>query len=171
MATTATTRVAIETYLRTSYHPDCDYVDGEIEERNFGECDHASIQAALIAYFFPKRAGWKVHVLPEQRVRVAEKRVRIPDVCLISRDLPVEQVITRPPLVVIEVLSPEDRVRRYNERLEDYRAMGVANIWVIDPETKEGFDWVAGWQERTRFEVAGTPIYLDLGELFAQLAE
>jgi Uma2 family endonuclease len=170
MATTST-QIDIETYLKTSYHPDCDYVDGEIEERNLGEFDHATIQGALVAHFYPKRRNRNIHVLPEQRVRVAEKRVRIPDVCLISRDLPIEQVITLPPLAVIEVLSPDDRVRRYNERLEDYRAMGVANIWVIDPETKEGFDWVAGWQERKRFEVAGTPIYLDLRELFAELAK
>jgi Uma2 family endonuclease len=171
MATTASTQIAIETYLQTRYKPDCDYVDGEIEERNLGEFDHASIQTAIAAYFYSHRREWNVHSLAEQRVRVAEKRVRVPDVCLISRDLPIEQVITRPPLVVIEVLSPEDRVRRYNERLEDYRAMGVPNIWVIDPETKQGFDWIAGWQERTRFEISGTPIHLDLAALFAQLAE
>jgi Uma2 family endonuclease len=170
MATTST-QIDIETYLKASYHPDCDYVDGEIEERNLGEFDHASLQAAIAAFSYAHRKEWNIHVLLGQRVRVAEKRVRIPDVCLISRDLPIEQVIPRPPLAVIEVLSPDDRVRRYNERLEDYRAMGVTNIWVIDPETKEGFDWIAGWRERTRFEAAGTPIYLDLPELFAQLAE
>ena len=168
MATTST-QIAIETYLKTSYHPDCDYVDGEIEERNLGEFDHATLQMAIAAMFYTRRKEWNVHVLPQQRVRVAARRVRIPDVCLVSRELPVEQVITHPPLVVIEVLSPDDRVRRYNERLEDYGAMGVLNIWVIDPETKEGFDWVAGWQGRTRFEAAGTPIYLDLAELFAEI--
>ena len=36
-------------------------------------------------------------------------------------------------VAVIEVLSPEDRVSRYQQRLDDYRAMGVANVWVIDP--------------------------------------
>jgi Uma2 family endonuclease len=169
MATTAQT--AIETYLKTSYHPDCDFVDGEIEERNLGEFDHAALQAAIVAHFYPNRQSWNVHVLPEQRVRVSPTRVRIPDVCLVSRDLPIEQVITRPPLVVVEILSPEDRVRRYNGRLEDYRAMGVQNIWVIDPATQKGFDWISGWHERERFEAAGTPIYLDLPELFAELAK
>jgi Uma2 family endonuclease len=110
MATSA--QVAIETYLKTSYHPDRDYVDGEIEERNLGEFDHASVQMALLAWFYARRNEWNVHVLPELRVRISPTRVRIPDVCLISRDLAIEQVITYPPLLVIEILSPEDRVQR-----------------------------------------------------------
>src|SRR5882762_3866400 len=167
MATAAqVSRVSIDTYLKTSYHPDCDYVDGEIEERNLGEFDHAQLQAAIVAYFYPNRKKWNIHVQPEQRVRVSPSRVRIPDVCLVSRDLPIEQVITKPPLVVVEILSPEDRVRRYNNRLEDYKAMGVKNIWVIDPATQKGFDWIAGWHQTEKFEAAGTPIYLDLREIF-----
>ncbi|HYK36507.1 Uma2 family endonuclease [Alloacidobacterium sp.] len=162
-------QVAIETYLKTSYHPDRDYVDGEIEERNLGEFDHATIQMAVLAWFYARRNDWNIHVLPEQRVRVSGMRVRIPDVCLVSRDLPVEQVITHPPLVVVEILSPEDRVRRYNDRLEDYRAMGVKNIWILDPATQTGFDWIAGWHGVVRFGAAGTPVFLDVREIFDSL--
>ncbi|HEX3437993.1 MAG TPA: Uma2 family endonuclease [Pseudacidobacterium sp.] len=122
MATT--THLAIETYLKTSYHPDRDYVDGEVEERNLGEFDHAELQTAIAAWFHAHRKEWNVYALTEQRVRVSETRVRIPDVCLVSRDLPVEQVITKPPIAVVEILSPEDRVRRYNDWLEDYRING-----------------------------------------------
>jgi hypothetical protein len=35
MATT--TRVPVEVYLRSSYEPDAEYVDGEIEERAAGK--------------------------------------------------------------------------------------------------------------------------------------
>jgi len=31
--------VSVREYLTTSYRPDCDYVDGRIEERNVGEYD------------------------------------------------------------------------------------------------------------------------------------
>ena len=44
--------------------------------------------------------------------RVAEQRVRITDVCPVSRSQPVEQVLTKPPLAVIEILSPEDSISR-----------------------------------------------------------
>jgi hypothetical protein len=43
--------ISVEEYLRTSYSPDCDFVDGRIRERNFGEWDHASLQKKLILYF------------------------------------------------------------------------------------------------------------------------
>lgn len=165
------THLAIETYLKTSYRPDCDYVDGEIEERNLGEFDHGTIQMAVSAWFYTHRTEWNIHVVPELRVRVSASRVRIPDVCLVSRDLPIEQVITHPPIAVVEILSPEDRVRRYNDRLEDYRSMGVKNIWVLDPATQKGFDWNAGWHEVERFAAAGTPIFLDVREVFDSLAK
>jgi Uma2 family endonuclease len=167
MATAA--QLPLEQYLATSYHPDCDYIDGEIEERNLGEREHARLQTALTLWFGPRVKAWNLEVLVEQRVRISPSRVRIPDVCLVSLDAPYERVILTPPLLVVEILSPEDRVARYNERLEDYRRMGVRNIWVVDPEERRGFDWSAGWQERTRFEVQDSPVFLDLPEIFASL--
>jgi Uma2 family endonuclease len=169
MATT--THLPLDQYLATSYHPDCDYIDGEIEERNLGEREHARLQAALCAWFYSRVKNWNLEVLVEQRVRVSPQRVRVPDVCLVSLDAPYEKVIATPPFAVIEILSPEDRVARYNDRLEDYRRMGVANIWVADPMERRGFDWSAGWQERTRFEIANSPVHLDLAEIFATLPQ
>ena len=39
MATTSF--VPVEEYLNTSYEPDCEYVDGEMLQRNMGEPEHA----------------------------------------------------------------------------------------------------------------------------------
>jgi hypothetical protein len=36
--------VSVSEYLSTSYRPDCDYVDGVVLQRNFGEYDHARLQ-------------------------------------------------------------------------------------------------------------------------------
>jgi Uma2 family endonuclease len=127
-------------YFASSYHPDRDYVDGEVQERSWGEFDHAAVQAFLTGWFFQRRHEWNLHVLPEMRVKVSSERVRIPDVCLLNRDQPTERVLTRPPLAVIEILSPEDRVVRYNERLADYRQMGVGHVWVVDPANRIGYD-------------------------------
>src|ERR1700744_5009601 len=44
-------RISVEEYLDTSYRPDCDYVNGEIEERNVGEKDHAIVQRVLTMLF------------------------------------------------------------------------------------------------------------------------
>ena len=166
----STLQTSLADYLRTSYRPDCDYIDGEIQERNLGEFDHAAVQAFLTSWFFQHRHDWALQVLPEIRIRVAERRVRIADVCLIARNHPVEQVLTTPPLAVIEILSPEDRISRYHERLGDYRQMGIANVWVIDPATRVGYDCsTSAWLPVEEFRIAGTPISLRLSDLWSEL--
>jgi len=32
----STTLISVQEYIATSYRPDCDYVDGEVRERNLG---------------------------------------------------------------------------------------------------------------------------------------
>ena len=44
------TLISVEEYLRTSYRPDCDYVDGEVLERNVGEKSHAKLQKAILLF-------------------------------------------------------------------------------------------------------------------------
>ena len=122
----------ISEYLKTTYRPDRDLVDGRIEERNAGEHDHAALQAALILWFGQHQQEWNIEVLPEQRIQISPTRFRVPDVCVVSLDQPVEQILTRPPLVCIEILSPEDTMRRMQERIDDYRKMSVENIWLFD---------------------------------------
>lgn len=88
-----------------------------------------------------------------------------------SRSHSVEEVLTRPPLAVIEILSPEDRISRYNERLGDYRQMGIQNVWVIDPSTHVGYDCsTTAWLPVEEFCVTGTPISLRLSDLWSELA-
>jgi Uma2 family endonuclease len=103
-------------------------------------------------------------------MRVSATRVRIPDVCVFYRDLPIEQVFTQPPLLCIEVLSPEDRVSRVEERIEDFLRFGVRNVWVIDPAKQAGWDCSSGnWVRTSTFTVPDTPIQLPLEELFATI--
>jgi Uma2 family endonuclease len=157
-------------YLKTSYHPDRDFVDGEVQERNLGEFEHAAIQAFLTGWFFQHRHQWQLHVLPEMRIRVSSERVRIPDLCLVLRNQPMERVLSLAPLAVIEILSPEDRVLRYNERLADYRLMGIRQIWVIDPANKMGYDCsTTAWLPPDEFRVRETPIFLRLADLWNEL--
>ena len=99
-----------------------------------GEFDHANWQAALLAWFREHRHSWDVLALPELRVRVTATRFRVPDVTVLDRHSAREQVITLAPLAVFEILSPEDTVQRLKQRLDDYVSMGIAEIWVIDPQ-------------------------------------
>jgi Uma2 family endonuclease len=131
------TLISVEDYLTTSYSPDCDYVDGRVEERNSGEWDHARLQTAIAVFFGTRRKKWGINVVVEQRVQVGAKRFRIPDVCVVLGD-PGEQILRKPPFICIEVLSPEDRMSRV-ERIDDYLAMGVPYVWVLDPQTRKAY--------------------------------
>jgi hypothetical protein len=44
-------QISVQEYLKTVYRPDCDYVDGVVEERNLGERDHSWIQGRLVTFF------------------------------------------------------------------------------------------------------------------------
>jgi Uma2 family endonuclease len=126
------TLISVEEYLATSYRPDCDYVDGRIEERNLGELDHSSLQTAVAAYFFSRRKQWNITVVVEQRVQVSPKRFRIPDVCVVLGKA-TEQIFRTAPFLCVEILSPEDRMKRVQERIDDYLALGVRYVWVLNP--------------------------------------
>ncbi|MGA3370889.1 MAG: Uma2 family endonuclease [Terracidiphilus sp.] len=166
------TLIPLETYLTTSYEPDVDYVDGVLEDRNVGKYDHQVVQMAILFWFHQHGREWRIRSIQEQRTRVASTKVRIPDVCVFSRDVPIEQVFARPQLIAIEVLSPEDRHSRIEQRMNNFRSFGVPNLWVVDPETRAGWDLSDGnWVRKERFEVANSPIYLSLSELFAKIDE
>jgi len=165
-------QISLETYLTTSYEPDVDYVDGVLDDRNVGEYDHNMVQRAIPIWFYLHGREWRIRSIQEQRTRVDSSKVRIPDVCVFSRDVPIEQVFTKPQLIAIEVLSPEDRHSRIDARLSNFRSFGVPNLWVVDPETGVGWDCSDGsWVLKERFEVANSPIYLSLPELFAKIDE
>ena len=132
--------VSIEEYLRSTYRPDCDYVDGEVLERNVGERDHSRLQGEIYFYFRSRAREWNARAYPEQRVQVSAHRFRVPDLCVVLGDEPEEQVFTRPPFICIEILSPEDRQQRTQERVDDYLRFGVPHVWVIDPWTRRA--WV-----------------------------
>ncbi len=103
-------------------------------------------------------------------MHVSATRVRIPETCVYGSDFQVEQVFTHPPLICIEVLSPEDRHIRIQERIADYIQFGVKNVWVIDPQSQTGWDCSSGaWLPANRFSVPGTRIELPLADLFGSI--
>jgi len=129
----SSTSVSIEQYLSTVYEPEMDYVDGELEDRNVGEKDHSKLQVRLIRLLPPTLAAFS-----EVRIQVSASRFRVPDVCVYTEE-PEEQVFTSPPLLVVEILSPEDRMARMQRKLEDYYRMGCPNVWVLDPRVKKAY--------------------------------
>jgi Uma2 family endonuclease len=163
------TQIPIDEYLETSYCPDCEYIDGEVRERNVGKWDHSRLQVLMAIWFGSKESEWGVLTATEQRVRVSPTRVRTPDL-IVVRDEEQPDVTAKPPLLVVEILSPDDTYSDTEERAEDYFRMGVSTVWIIDPKTRTGrMCSRQAWIASQRLEVSGSPIYVELSEIFASL--
>ena len=126
------TLISVEEYLSTDYSPDCDYVDGVLEDRNVGQRTHALVQTLIAGFLLQLRHTLGVLVVVEQRIKVSPTRYRVPDICVMAKD-PGEEVFTTPPFLCVEVVSPDDRLSRMQEKIKDYLAMGVRYVWVVDP--------------------------------------
>lgn len=124
--------VPVEEYLRTSYRPDREYVDGEVIERNLGEEAHSWTQREILAFFI-HLPQFRKRVYVEQRVQVKPTSFRVPDVCVVREDAKREPIFHTPPLLCIEVLSKDDSLSEMAQRIDDYLNMGVEACWILDP--------------------------------------
>ncbi len=130
--TDPSTLVSVEEYLSTDYSPDCDYVDGVLEDRNVGQRSHALAQRTILVFLMRLEAQLGTFALQETRVRVSASRFRVPDICVMRGD-PKQEVFTTAPFLCVEVLSPDDRMSRMQDKIADYLRMGVRYVWVVDP--------------------------------------
>jgi len=163
--------VSLEEYLHTSYRPDCDWIDGELRERNLGQFDQANLQAVLIALLFSNRRTCNILSLPEQRLRIGPTRYRVPDVVVLPQDYDRSPVVTIAPLLCIEILSPDDTSREIVERSEDYLEIGTPEVWIFDPAKKRAY--VKGSKGLHEAEPGSVlrcgKVEISLLELFAQV--
>ena len=160
------TQIPLAEYLSTSYRPDREYINGELVERTLGTWEHGRLQMVLGMWFGQHEAEWGVMVAAEWRTQVGPTRVRIPDVTVVLAGSQ-SPVLQKAPLLIIEILSPDDTYSATQRKAQDYMQMGVQTIWIIDPETRTGRMCLgANWTAATRLEVPGTEIYVELPALF-----
>jgi Uma2 family endonuclease len=146
------TQIPLAEYLATSYRPDREYIDGEVVERNMGTWDHGRIQSLLNGWFFSRESVWGVMVATEWRAKVSYNRVRTHNLTVVLAG-PQPPVLLHAPLLVIEILSPDDTYSETERKAQDYTQMGVHTIWMIDPETRAGRMCIgANWTAATRLE-------------------
>jgi Uma2 family endonuclease len=124
-------------YLHTSFEgADCEYLDGEVVERNMGELPHGRVQFTLARLIWEAGRSLGVQVVTEVRIRISPTRYRIPDVSVWLEGNIGTGIPTKPPFLAIEVLSPEDRMTRVQPKIAEYLSIGVEWIWVVDPMEK-----------------------------------
>ncbi|MBB6142217.1 Uma2 family endonuclease [Silvibacterium bohemicum] len=167
------TLTLLDYYLNETWSPDREFVNGEIVERNLGEKSHAAWQLALGRLLSNFRQSAHVRVFPELRLQTSSKNFRIPDLMVIDRDAPDEEIITHAPLLCVEILSPEDRFSKVEEKVDEYFRMGVRAVWVIDPRTQIGYQCEGArfhdWKVSSTLTVPGTPIRIEMSAVIADL--
>jgi Uma2 family endonuclease len=162
----AASLISVNDYLKMVTDPDCEFVNGEVEERNVGEYDHATWQTIIAAFFEVRGREWGIKARTELRVQVGPENFRIPDVTVLSREAPREQIITHPPVAVFEILSPEDSMTRMLEKLDDYERMGIRAIWVIEPRKNRYYKFEVGKLiPASVFELPGSSFTVSLSEI------
>src|ERR1700685_1039094 len=81
------TQIPVEEYLRTSYDPDCEYVDGEVLDRNVGEQDHTLVQKRLLRLLMQLEERLGICAMQEWRMRIDGRHYRIPDIMIVAGPL------------------------------------------------------------------------------------
>lgn len=159
------TQLPVEEYLRMSFEgPDHEYLDGEVVERNVGGNKHSRTQVEFIRAIYRKAAA--LHVRPELRMRTAPNRYRIADVSVFSEE-PLDEVPSTPPLVVLEIVSRDDRLTEIIDKLEEYLNWGVPHVWLADPYSERLHVMAAeGMREVPSFELPEYSLRITKDDLF-----
>jgi Uma2 family endonuclease len=166
MATKA--QITAEQYLHMTFEHDAEYVHGELVERAMPTYLHGRIVAWLSSRFENVRSPHRLFPSNGVRLRLAPDLYRIPDIAVFVS--PPEEVPDKAPLIVVEILSKDDRYYDIMEKLEEYRVWGVQNIWVVDPVAKRLSIYTElGFQNASSLALADYPFELTPGVLFSDL--
>jgi Uma2 family endonuclease len=163
------TQIRAEDYLRMTFEHDAEFVHGEIVERSMPDLTDGRLEGLIFAQFDRLRQSHGLYPCVEVRMKVTADLYRIPDVAVFSGPTS-QQVPSQPPLVVVEILSKDDRHSDLIQKLEEYREWGVPHIRVIDPSTKRFSMYTElGLRNVSSLGLSDYPFQLTPAELFANL--
>jgi Uma2 family endonuclease len=107
----------------------------------------SDLNQRIASLLFASFLGWGI---PSYRIRIgmevvvtgARVSTRAPDLVILSEDLASElegasrSIVLSdmsPPLLVVEVVSPNQEKRDYRYKRSEYAARGIAEYWIVDP--------------------------------------
>ena len=126
----------VEEYLQKHFEDrEPEYRDGILEERPWPNYIHSLLQAFFLQFLASFTKSDRLTVVAELRVKLRDGRFVLPDVCIFA-GAPTDLLPSMAPLAVVEVLSPDDSPNDLLLKLAEYSHWGVANIWVVNPDTR-----------------------------------
>jgi Uma2 family endonuclease len=120
--------------------------------------------AAFLFIYFSQLGipAYRLTMKTEVAVSGSRVSVRVPDLLVFSEELATTmEGSTRsivlmdmpPPLLVVEVVSPNQAKRDYRYKRSEYAARGIAEYWIVDPTEQKVtiLEWVEGLYEERVF--------------------
>jgi Uma2 family endonuclease len=135
------------------------------------------IASFLFAFFLGLGIpSYRLRIGTEVAVSGSRVSVRIPDLLVLSEELAIEMSgATRsivlmdmpPPLLAVEVVSPNQENRDYRYKRTEYAARGIAEYWIVDPIAQKVtvLEWVEGLYEEQVFTGDNLIVSTVLGDL------
>jgi Uma2 family endonuclease len=159
----STTLLTAEQYLNMHFEDlEPEFVHGELIQRPRPTSLHA-----WLTHLLSMRLHGAGFCLVGVRCRLPEDIFRIPDLAIFTA-FP-ERIPASPPIVVVEIVSPDDRHAEVMRKLDEYRAWGVEHIWLVEPELRKLFVYDSrGLLEVKQFELPDLKIRIAAEELFAE---
>ena len=116
----------------------CEYWFGEAVEKAMPTWLHSLVQGILTEML--RQAGYRA--APELELRIDPQFEPRPDVSATRHRVQGRYPTVRQEIeIVVEVLSPDDAMTRVYAKCGHYRGLGVAQVFVIDPENRTAWEW------------------------------
>jgi Uma2 family endonuclease len=112
-------------------------VDGVVVMSPGASYPHQKIMALLFRQLDRYAESMGGDLVTDADVRLADNLVYRPDLVYLApgRVVGLPQTLVMPPDLVIEILSPTSKPRDLITKRADYERFGVAEYWVVDPDT------------------------------------
>jgi Uma2 family endonuclease len=149
MATVATRPMTADEFYDFVHRPEnrdraFELQRGEIVEMSLPGKLHgfvcANVVAILVLFARQRKKGYVCSNDTGVVVERAPDTVRGPDVMFYEDAKNYEELEKKfgktPPLLAVEVLSPNDRIGKVNRRIKEQLDFGTGLVWVVDPESR-----------------------------------
>ena len=165
--TTVTQPLSLEEF-RSRYRqqkPYFEYWFGEPIQKTMPTWLHAVLQVIMCEAL--RRAGYRSG--SEVELRIDAQWEPVPDVVATLK--PVKDYPTEPVEIVVEILSPDDKLVQVIKKCHQYQRIGTERIFVLDPAEKLAWQWNSGSLEAISQLSLPNGAVLVLDEIWRQLDE
>lgn len=146
----------LEQFLeRRETKPASEYACGEVLQKPMPDVPHSAIQGFLMAMLYPflVQSGFG-RAFTELRCIFGppgRERAYVPDLVYVARTRlpsPSERHLHVAPDLAIEILSPDQHMPEFLDKIQFYLLYGVRLVWVVDPSTATMTQQVPGDEAR-----------------------